>query len=167
MPICECGCGEPVTRAKRTNRGTRKGQANRYLTGHHSRIKGSPRVLKTYYEIDPDTGCWNWLKSKTSKGYGKWSAFKGLAHRIMYEKHKGLIPKGLHLDHLCRNPGCVNPDHLEPITLQENNRRRNGVYDKCPSLNFLVISAMNGLKRFFPSVPSLTTCRNHAQNAND
>ena len=35
----------------------------------------------------------------------------------------GSIPDGLHLDHLCRVPACVNPEHLEPVTLAENNRR--------------------------------------------
>lgn len=35
----------------------------------------------------------------------------------------GPIPQGLHLDHLCRNTRCVNPDHLEPVTPKVNNSR--------------------------------------------
>jgi hypothetical protein len=31
----------------------------------------------------------------------------------------------MHLDHLCRNPRCVNPDHLQPVTNFENARRGN------------------------------------------
>ena len=46
-----------------------------------------------------------------------------LAHRVYYERHVGPVPEGLELDHLCRNPGCVNPEHLEPVTHAENIRR--------------------------------------------
>jgi hypothetical protein len=49
---------------------------------------------------------------------GKWRP--RLAHRIAYELFIGPIPNGLHIDHLCRNRGCVNPVHLEPVTQQEN-----------------------------------------------
>jgi hypothetical protein len=47
----------------------------------------------------------------------------GGAHRWMYEQKIGPIPKGLVIDHLCRNTRCVNPDHLEPVTRGENTRR--------------------------------------------
>ena len=45
------------------------------------------------------------------------------AHRIVYELIKGKIPEGLFIDHLCRVRNCVNPDHLEPVTHEENIRR--------------------------------------------
>ena len=46
-----------------------------------------------------------------------------VAHRVAYEVIKGPVPEGLDLDHLCRTRSCVNPDHLEPVTVTENNQR--------------------------------------------
>lgn len=70
--------------------------------------------------------CWEWTGSKNSGGYGNIGiAFYGhnVAHRYAYELLVRPIPDGLQLDHLCRNRCCVNPDHLEPVTNQENARR--------------------------------------------
>jgi hypothetical protein len=76
--------------------------------------------------IDASTGCWNWTGFKTTLGYGRIHLYvngksrKTLAHRFAYETYIGPIPDSLPLDHLCRNPSCVNPDHLEPVTHKEN-----------------------------------------------
>lgn len=69
-------------------------------------------------------GCWIW-KKRLIRGYGAVAADgrDQLAHRWTYEKLVGPIPTGLDLDHLCRQPACVNPAHLEPVTRAENNRR--------------------------------------------
>jgi hypothetical protein len=48
------------------------------------------------------------------------------AHRVAFEWLVGPVPKGLVLDHLCRNRGCVNPSHLEPVTQQVNTLRGAG-----------------------------------------
>jgi hypothetical protein len=75
-------------------------------------------------------GCWLWTASKTSWGYGQLSGSPEtsktlLAHRLSYEIHKGPIPAGLELDHLCRVRHCVNPDHLEAVTRKVNQLRGN------------------------------------------
>lgn len=54
-------------------------------------------------------------------GYG-WTG-SALAHRAVYELLVEPIPEGLTIDHLCRVPLCVNPSHLEPVTMAENIRR--------------------------------------------
>ncbi len=76
-------------------------------------------------EIIMPADCWIWTGALTSAGYGSLS-FKGkttLAHRLSYVRHRGAIPPGLVLDHLCRVPACINPDHLEPVTMQVNSAR--------------------------------------------
>lgn len=79
------------------------------------------------YEVDPVTGCWIFLGTKTPTGYGMYHApgarQSRSAHRFMYESVHGAIPPGLELDHLCRVRACVNPAHLEPVTHTENMRR--------------------------------------------
>jgi hypothetical protein len=70
-------------------------------------------------------GCWEWQGARDRLGYGRtwWDGSTKYAHRVVYEMHCGPIPEGLFLDHLCRNPPCVNPAHLDPVTHQENIRR--------------------------------------------
>lgn len=75
----------------------------------------------------PELGpCWVWTGA-TSDGYGRVGIRRGTdrpstegAHRISYRMNVGPIPEGLTLDHLCRNPPCVNPAHLEAVTMREN-----------------------------------------------
>lgn len=72
-----------------------------------------------------ENGCWDWVGGHTTAGYGTTWNGRGMvyAHRLLYERHKGPVPEGLHIDHLCRNRGCVNPDHLEAVPCKENIRR--------------------------------------------
>lgn len=95
------------------------------------RRSGTTRLCSAYCRfmakvvVDPDTGCWEWTASRRSGGYGQFGAVYGespvFAHRWSYENVGGgeLIP-GMQIDHLCRNPPCVNPKHLEQVTPLEN-----------------------------------------------
>ena len=84
--------------------------------------------FENLYIPEPNTGCWLWL-GHLQRGYGRFEIGRRgqrqtfLAHRFSYELHKGPIPEGLTLDHLCRVRCCVNPNHVEPVTNKENCRR--------------------------------------------
>ena len=68
--------------------------------------------------------CWLWDGAKTPGGYGLFYDGKlGSAHRWSYEYTNGKVPAGMQIDHLCRVRGCVNPDHMEVVTQQENIKR--------------------------------------------
>lgn len=68
--------------------------------------------------------CWEWYGAICDGGYGRYHTGKNWkAHRFSYEYLVGPIPPGLALDHLCHNKRCVRPDHLEPVTTKDNNRR--------------------------------------------
>ena len=81
-----------------------------------------PRVLvgpipEHRQELGP---CWLWTGMRTKAGYGQ-MRFEGVmryCHRIAVELVYGEAPK--ELDHLCRVRLCVNPDHLEGVTHQQN-----------------------------------------------
>lgn len=67
--------------------------------------------------------CWLWTATKTHTGYGRfWYDSRQVpAHRWAYEQFHGItVPKELDIDHLCRVPSCVRPDHLEAVTHREN-----------------------------------------------
>lgn len=87
-------------------------------------------VPSTRPDLSP---CWLWTGT-TNGGYGSFTiphenprpyrtGRSVRAHRWAYEYLIGPIPEGLDLDHLCRTLRCVNPNHLEPVTRGENQRR--------------------------------------------
>lgn len=72
-----------------------------------------------------DSGCMEWLRKIDRWGYGhfKMDGKDWLAHRAAYWLLREEFDLSLTLDHLCRNPKCVNPAHLEPVTNVENLKR--------------------------------------------
>ena len=87
--------------------------------------KTMPTALQRFEsKCEKTETCWIWKAAKNPKGYGR---FDGTyAHRWSYQHYKRKIPAGWQIDHLCKVTSCVNPDHLEAVTLEENLRRQHG-----------------------------------------
>lgn len=75
----------------------------------------------------PFCDCWLFVEAgrENRNGYGRmnWKGKELMAHRLSYEAHVGPIPDGLLLEHKCRMRCCVNPHHLEPVTVKVNTWR--------------------------------------------
>lgn len=89
----------------------------------------------------PTSGCWHWVGATNKQGYGLFTAPRkngargGGAHRWAYENLVAPIPDGMTIDHLCRIRCCVNPAHMEVVTIRENAHRgldHNARKDRCP-----------------------------------
>ncbi len=112
-------------------------QAHGFCNKHYRRLKkhGDPLAIRPnalppaarfWNKVEKTRTCWLWQGSIfQGKKYGQFRADgkNWRAHRFAYQLLRGPIPSGLVLDHLCRNPRCVNPKHLEPVTAAENAAR--------------------------------------------
>lgn len=67
-------------------------------------------------------GCWEFSGAHLPSGYGsvRFNGRTHVLHKLMWEQKHGPVTQGLQLDHLCRNRGCCNPDHVEPVTQKVN-----------------------------------------------
>lgn len=126
--LCQCGCGRETTRSKWAcaRKGLKAGDHYQFIRGHCPRDRHyRPKPRAERWSVDPDTGCWNWNLAVFGSGYGMDTVNRRpvRAHKRQWELRFGRVPRGMVLDHLCRNRRCVNPDHLEPVSNAENNRR--------------------------------------------
>jgi HNH endonuclease len=128
--VCWCGCGKPTKKASQSwpHLGVLKGEYHRFCKNHFPYCDVPEYVEEMRSEVlTITTPCWIWQRAINKPGYGavhrREEGKSRLAHQMMYERHKGPVPEGCILDHLCRVRSCVNPDHLEPVTHKVNCRR--------------------------------------------
>lgn len=74
-----------------------------------------------------ETPCWEWVGTRLPQTqYGQMTFringrhVKQYAHRVSFELFKGPIPVGYEVDHLCQNPWCIHPDHMQTIPSLKN-----------------------------------------------
>lgn len=96
------------------------------MTGR-PRISDEERLDRFYSKVNisPFAECWEWLGFKNKNGYGKFHSWNGKkqdqnAHRFSFKHFNGPLLDGMVIDHICRNPGCVNPRHLRQVTPKIN-----------------------------------------------
>lgn len=82
----------------------------------------APAEFRFWSLVEKTSGCWPWHGKPNTYGYGRIRAVgrRYAAHVFSFLMHGGVIPNGLQLDHICRNRMCVNPEHLEPVSLVTN-----------------------------------------------
>lgn len=90
------------------------------------------RLLANIHQPENDQACWCWASKRDRWGYGRFNVREDgrhvtkMAHIEMLRQFEPIDTK-LEVDHTCRNPTCVNPDHLEQVTPSENCKRRSQV----------------------------------------
>ena len=124
-PCSVTGCPNPV----RATGYCRKHYMLRYHTGQTSNkvLRGGTALERFGFWVEKTDSCWIWKGVLDKGGYGRIkddSGWRDMAHRWSYRHFVGEIPEGLIIDHLCKNPACVNPSHLEPVTYWQNSIER-------------------------------------------
>jgi hypothetical protein len=119
------GCENPQENKKRALCNT---HYLRWLRHKDLNYDQTVKVIRFWAKVQKGDGCWEWLGNKTAAGYGQivQERKRVYAHRFSYVIEHGEIDSSLVIDHLCKNPGCVRPSHLELVTQKLNSLRGDG-----------------------------------------
>lgn len=137
----ECGIPKSQTRDNKLTRGRCRNCYQRHVYALKKNeafeaIRAQPLADRFLERVRPEAnGCHRWTGAIGGVGYGTLTVDgrTEYAHRVAYTLFVGQIPEGMHIDHACHNRDesclgeerclhrrCVNPEHLEPVTVQRN-----------------------------------------------
>ena len=125
-PLCECGCGTPLSPAKHAykfkGRIIRKGQYFRYIRSHINSVHESRLWEYLCSKSIVENGCrvWNACSDKSVRGTVVFRGKKRQVHIVSWILHNGDIPDGMKVMHKCDNPPCFDPGHLQLGTQKDN-----------------------------------------------
>ena len=82
-------------------------------------------LARFWSKVNKSDSCWLWTGSLARKGYGLFFLWpKSMpAHRFAFQMVNRALMPGEVVDHLCNNPSCVRPAHLEGVSQGKNIRR--------------------------------------------
>jgi len=123
------GCEQPHEARGYCEAHYRQLRLGRPLTPIQRHAKPGMELRDRFDMYTDKTGeCWVWTASKDAHGYGqiRIGNKRIRAHRAAYALAYGPIPEGLHIDHKCHTPACVNPKHLRACTNKQNSENRAG-----------------------------------------
>jgi len=125
------GCSQ-TQRAKKLCSGhyqqTARGEVLKPLGTKGRKPSAESKEAFFWSRVEKTDGCWNWTGSKTTLGYAILKYRGGVtgAYRFSYALAHGPIPENGVIDHLCHNPGCVNPAHLRAASHAQNMQNLRG-----------------------------------------
>lgn len=116
-------CGNPARGGALCHGHTTQRRRGRELTPLKFRAPRSwtLRQRLDHYTVKGD-GCWSWAGTHHPYGYAMltYDGRPRYAHRLWFEQIHGPVADGIDIDHMCHNPSCVNPGHLQAVTHKQN-----------------------------------------------
>ena len=87
-------------------------------------------VERFFAKVKKTASCWIWLGAHGPMGHGNFQVNGKTygAHRFSFLLAGHALYKGKVLDHLCGDPRCVNPAHLQQVTQSVNVLRGNSPF---------------------------------------